>query len=85
MVKETFNEVNEFCWLLRDGINELVENHIKFDVVTNLSKLERGALINLIVVKNKIHIINDTDKKLGLENADKLDMVESVTDNCLTL
>ena len=26
---ETFNEVNEFCWLLRDGISDLMRLHIK--------------------------------------------------------
>ena len=45
MARDTFNEVNEFCWQVRDGINEMVENHVKFDCV---NKKERTALINLI-------------------------------------
>ena len=45
VAKETFNKVDEFCWQLRDGINETVENHVKFDCVFNLSKEERTALI----------------------------------------
>ena len=53
MVKETFNKVDEFCWQLRDGINEMVENHVKFDCVSNLSKKERTALIKLIAEKTK--------------------------------
>ena len=53
VAKETFNEVDEFCWQLRDGINEMVENHVKFDCVSNLSKKERTALIKLIAEKNK--------------------------------
>ena len=37
--KETCNEVNEFCWLLRDGIRDLVEKVIKHDC-----KKEKRAL-----------------------------------------
>ena len=75
VAKETFNEVDEFCWQLRDGINEMVENHVKFDCVSNLSKKERTALIKLIAEKNKIQVINDTDKNLGPANADKCDVI----------
>ena len=38
VAKETFNEVDEFCWQLRDGINEMVENHVKFDCVSTLAE-----------------------------------------------
>ena len=34
--KETFNEVDEFCWLLRDGISDLVEKFVKSDFSSNL-------------------------------------------------
>ena len=75
MAKETFNEIDEFCWQLRDGINEIVENHVKNDVITNLSFKERKTLEKLIMEKNKIHVGNDPDKNLGPENADKCDVI----------
>ena len=75
MAKDTFNEVDEFCWQLRDGINEMVENHVKKDVISNLSFKEKKALRKLITEKNKIHVINDTDKNLGPANADKCDII----------
>ena len=37
VAKDTFDEVNEFCWQLTDGFNELVENRVKLDCVSNLS------------------------------------------------
>ena len=72
---ETFNEVNEFCWLLRDGISDLVENIIKHDSSSNLGKKEKRALHTLVTEKNRIHVINDTDKNLGPANADKSDVI----------
>jgi len=48
---ETFNEVNEFCWLLRDGINDLVEKFIKSDSTSNLGKKEKRALHKLVTEK----------------------------------
>ena len=48
---ETFNEVNEFCWLLRDGISDLVEKIIKHDSTSNLCKKEKRALHKLITEK----------------------------------
>ena len=62
VAKDTFNEVDEFCWQLRDGINEMVENHVKKDVISNLSFKEKKALRKLITEKNKIHVNNDMDK-----------------------
>ena len=72
---ETFNEVNEFCWLLRDGINDLVEKFIKPDSTSNLGKKEKRALHKLVTEKNRVHVINDTDKNLGPANADKSDVI----------
>ena len=63
--QELFVWTNNFDLKVRDGINEMVENHVKFDCVSNLSKKERTALIKLIAEKNKIQVINDTDKHLG--------------------
>ena len=69
VAKDTFNEVDEFCWQLRDGINDIVENQIKFDYSVNLSTKEKRALHKLIAEKNKVHVFNDTDKNIGPANA----------------
>ena len=72
----TFNEVDEFCWQLRDGINDIIENNVKFDNTSNLSVKEKRALHKLITEKNKVHVVNDTDKNLGPANADKTDVIK---------
>ena len=45
VAKDTFNEVDEFCWQLRDGINDIVENQIKFDCSEYKSKTALHRLI----------------------------------------
>ena len=75
VARESSNEIDEFCWQLRDGINDIVENLAKHDVTSNLSGKEKRALQKLITKKNKIHVINDTDKNLGPANADKSDVI----------
>ena len=69
VAKGTVNEVDDFCWQLRDGIYEIV------DYSFNLSTKEKRSLHKLTVEKNKVHIINDTDKTLGPANADKFDVI----------
>ena len=59
VAKDTFNETDEFCWQLKDGINDIVENQIKFDCSVNLSTKEKRALHKLIAGKNTIHVFND--------------------------
>ena len=76
MAKESSKEIDEFCWQLRDGINDIVENLAKSDINSNLSVKEKRALHKLITEKNKIHVINDTDKNLGPANADKSDVIK---------
>ena len=61
----TFNEVDVSCWQLRDGINDIIENIVKFDNTANLSIKEKQALHKLITEKNKVHVANDTDKNIG--------------------
>ena len=46
VAKDTFDEVDEFCWQLRDGINNIVENQIKFDCSVNLSTKEKRHFTN---------------------------------------
>jgi hypothetical protein len=76
VAKESSKEIDEFCWQLRDGINDIVENLAKSDINSNLSVKEKRALHKLITEKNKIHVINDTDKNLGPANADKSDVIK---------
>ena len=42
----------------------------------NLSKQEFKALQKMIVTKNEIHVVNDTDKNLGAAISDKEDVVD---------
>ena len=51
VAKDTFNETDEFCWQLKDGINDIVENQIKFDCSVNLSTKEKRELHKLIAKK----------------------------------
>ena len=46
VAKDTFNEIDEFCWQLKDGINDIVENQIKFDCSVNLSTKEKRHFTN---------------------------------------
>ena len=75
VLKETFNEVHEFCWLLRDGISDLVIKFIKHDSTSNLCEKEKRALHKLVTENNCVHVINDTDKNLGPANTDKSDVI----------
>ena len=75
VAENTHNEVDVFCWQLRDGIIELIENQVKFDVRTNLSGKEKQAFHKFVTERNKIHVIIDTDKNLGPVNADKSDVI----------
>ena len=75
VARDSSPEIDEFCWQLRDGINDIMENFAKNDVSSNLSEKEKRALHKLITEKNKIHVINDTDKNLGPANADKTDVI----------
>ena len=51
--KDTYNEVDEICWQLREGINELIENQVRFDINSNLSGKEKRALHKLVPEKTK--------------------------------
>ena len=53
VAKDSYNEIDEFCWQLRDGINDLIENQVKFDVTSNRSGKEKRALHKLITEKTK--------------------------------
>ena len=66
VAKDTFNETDEFCWQLKDGINDIVENQIKFDCSVNLSTKKNGTSQ---IDCGKVHVFNDTDKNVEPANA----------------
>ena len=51
MAKDTSNETDEFCWQLEDGINDIFENKVKFNVSSNLSEKEKWAFHTLVTEK----------------------------------
>ena len=71
---KTFKEIDNFCFRLRNGITNIIEN-INIDTAENMSKNEFSALQNVMEAKNKNQVINDSDKNLGAVMADKEDVV----------
>ena len=67
---ENFKEIDDFCFRLRDGITNIIEN-VNIDAAENMSKKEFSALQNVVEAKNENQIINDPDKNLGAVMADK--------------
>jgi len=61
---ESYNEIDDFCFKLRDGITNIMENVYK-ESAENMSKNEFSVLQNIMEVKNENQIINDSDKNLG--------------------
>ena len=75
MPKE-FNDVNTFCWNIREHLQTLLESRISFGKSPNLSNKETSALRKLKVEKNKKVVINDTDKNVGPACADKEKVIQ---------
>ena len=71
---EIYNEIDTFCYNIRDGIANLIDGKIKV-FKQNLCKQEFNELQKIIVNKNEIHGINHTDKNLGAAIADKADVI----------
>ena len=71
---ESFKEIDDFCFKLRDGITNIIEN-VNKDVAENMPKNEFYALQNVMEAKNENQIINDSDKNLEAVLADKKDVV----------
>ena len=46
VAENTYNEVDEFCWQLRDRINEIIENQVKYVISSNLSSIKKRHFIN---------------------------------------
>ena len=71
---ESYNDIDTFCYNIRDGIANLIDGQIKM-LKQNLCKQEFKELQKIIVNKNEVHVINDTDKNLGAAIADKEDVI----------
>ena len=73
-VDEQYNEIDNFCFKLRDGITNPFEN-FPLETKQNLSNKEFFELQNIRNLKNKTKVINDSDKNLGAVMADKTDVI----------
>ena len=71
-----FNDVNTFCWNVREHLRILFESRISFGKSPNLSNKEMATLRKLRREKNKELVINDTDKNVGPACADKDDVIK---------
>ena len=60
---EQYNKLNNFCYNIRDSIANLIDGEMKV-FKHNLSKNKINKLQKIIVNKNEVHVINDTDKNL---------------------
>ena len=69
-----YNEIDSFCYNIRDGIANLIDGQSKV-LKQNLCKQEFNELQKIIVNKNEVFVINDTDKNLGAAIAEKEDFV----------
>ena len=69
------NDINSFCWKLRDDIDRFIDT--SFISRQNVSNKEIGALKKLKNEKNKVICIDDTDKNLGAATADKSDVTKA--------
>ena len=74
-VNAQYNEIDNFCFNLRDGILNIFE-HVNLEVSKNLFDNEFSELLKLKKLKNKDQVINDSDKNLGAVKADKMDVVK---------
>ena len=63
-VDEQYNEIDHFCFKLRDGITNLFEK-FPLEMKQNLSNNEFFELQKIRDMKNKTQVINDSDKKIG--------------------
>ena len=66
VAKDTLNETDEFCWQLKDGINDIVENKINLIFLSILVQKKNGTSQ---IDSGKVHVFNDTDKNVEPANA----------------
>ena len=83
-VDEQYNEIDNFCFKIRDGITNIFEK-FPMEIKQNLSNQEFFEVQKIRNLKNKDQVINDSDKNLGAVMADKSDFFRNAKDNCMTL
>ena len=73
---EEYNNVNRFCYDIRDRLNVLFQSTMGMKRSQNMSNQEKTALRKLHLNKNVNVVINDTDKNVGPACADKTEVIE---------
>ena len=80
MGNEQYKETDNFCFKIKDGITMLIEG-IPKEMKQHLSNYKFSELQNILGNKNKIHVVSDSDKKLGAVLADKEYAIIECKDN----
>ena len=73
---EEYNNVNEFCFNVRDRLDYIFQNTMGMKRSQNMSNQEKTALKFLKQNRNVNTVINDTDKNVGPACADKEDVIK---------
>ena len=72
---EEYNDSNEFCFDVRDRLDEIFQRTMRMKRAQNLSNQGKQQMRILHRDKNVHVIINDTDKSVGPACADKDDVI----------
>ena len=70
-----YQNVNNFCYNVRDWLDELFQNTLGTKRSQNMTNKEKTALRLLHRNKNVKVVVNDTDKNIGPSYADKTDVI----------
>ena len=73
---EEYNDVNKFCFNVRDRLDIVFQKNLGTKRSQNMSNKEKTALKVLQQNKNVSVVINDTDKNVGPACADKEDVIK---------
>ena len=73
---EEYNDVNKFCFNVRDRLDTVFQKILGTKRSQNMSNKEKTALKVLQQNKNVSVVINDTDKNVGPACADKEDVIK---------
>ena len=76
---QEYNDVDKFCFDVRDRLNEVFQHTMGMKRAQNMSNQEKTALRILHRNKNVNVIINDTDKNVDPACADKDDVINECT------
>ena len=82
LADKTFEEMDDFCYRIRDGILYLMQNVVK-ENRPNLSNQELLKLQKCIKNTNNFQVIKDFDKKLSAVRLDKNKSLRNAKDNFL--